>query len=58
MNYQKKQKQLETQLEHNRELIQRTQTALNKLAEEQIKILGKMELMEEIIHGKNNGPTT
>lgn len=53
-----KQKQLKNQLEHNKELVKRSQIALNKLAEEQIKILGKLELIEEIIHGKNKRPTT
>ena len=52
MNYKNIKKQLKNQLEHNKELIQRTQTALNQLIEEQIKILGKTELIDEIINDK------
>jgi len=57
MDYQKKQKQIKSQLEHNKELIQRAQKALNQLIEEQIKILGKIELIDEIIGEKDNKTT-
>ena len=58
MNYKLKRKQIESKLKHNKEMVQRTEKILGQLAQEQIKILGKLELIDEFIKDKKDTKTT